>query len=68
MNTQHANAILMHHQDRSVTKSTPSEHGLYKHELMHNESIVGFWSCIQTVTRQQDHYTQCDFRAANEAW
>ena len=50
----------MHHQDGSITKFTPSERGLYKHELANNESIVGFWSCIQTVAERQDHYTQHD--------
>ena len=67
MNTQQANAILMHHHDGSVTKFTPSEHGLYKHALSNNKSIVGFWLCSQTVTERQDHYTQRDIQAANQA-
>ena len=58
MNTQKANAILMHHHNGNVTVFTPSVNGLYKHALTNNESITGFWSCIQTVAECKDHYTQ----------
>ena len=67
MNTRQASAILMHHHYGSVTEFTPSQHGSYKHALSNNESILGIWSCIQTVTEHQDHYTQHDIRAANQA-
>ena len=67
MNTCEANAILMHHHNGDVTEFTLSEWGLYKHELLNNESITGFWSCIQTVAGRQDHYTQRDIQGANQA-
>ena len=67
MNTQKANAILMHHNNGNVTVFTPSENGLYKHALTNNESISGLWSCIQTVAERKDHYTQCEIEAANLA-
>ena len=67
MNTREANAILMHHHNRDVTEFTPSEHSLYQHALSNNESIDELWSCIQTVAEQQNHYTQHDIQAANQA-
>ena len=67
MNTRRANAILMHHHNGDVTVFTPSAHGLYKHALSNNESITGFWSCIQTVAERKDHYTQREIEAANQA-
>ena len=67
MNTQEANAILMHHHKGDVTGFSPSEHGLYKHTLSNNESIDEFWLCVQTVAERQDHYTKCDIQAANQA-
>ena len=67
MDTHEANTILMHHNNGDVTMFTPSEHGLYKHALSNNESITGFWSCIQTVTECKDHYTQREIQAANQA-
>ena len=59
-----ANAILMHHHNGDVTVFTPSAHGLYKHALSNNESITGFWSCIQTIVEHKGHYTQHEIEAA----
>ena len=67
MDTHEANAILMHHNNGDVTVFTPSEHGLYKHALHNNESIAGFWSCIQTVADRKEHYTQREIQDANRA-
>ena len=67
MNTHKGNTILMHHHNGDVTVFTPSANGLYKHALSNNESITGFWSCIQTVAEHKDHYTQCEIEAANQA-
>ena len=67
MNTREANTILMHHHNGDVTEFTPSEHGLYKHALSNNESINEFWSCIQTIAERQDHCTQHDIQAVNQA-
>ena len=67
MDTNEANAILMHHNNGDVTVFTPSEHGLYKHVLSNKESITDFWSCIQTVADRKEHYTQCEIQAANQA-
>ena len=67
MNMHKANAILMHHHNGDATIFTPSANGLYKHALSNNESITGFWSCIQTVAEHKDHYTQCEIEAANQA-
>ena len=67
MNTRKANAILMHHHNGNVTVFTPSVNGLYKHTLTNNESITGFWSCIQTVAERKDHYTEREIEDANEA-
>ena len=67
MNTQKANATLMKHHNGNVTVFTPSANGLYKHALTNNESITGFWSCIQTIAEHKDHYTQHEIEAANQA-
>ena len=67
MNTHEANAILMHHHNGDVTIFTPSLNGLYKHALCDNESINGFWSCIQTISERKDCYTQHEIEAANQA-
>ena len=67
MNTHEANGILMHHYNGNVTIFTPSSNGLYKHALSNNESINGFWSCIQTVSEHKDHYTQRKIETANQA-
>ena len=67
MNTHKANEILMHHHNRNVTVFTLSANGLYKHALSNNESITGFWSCIQTVDECKDHYTQHEIEATNQA-
>ena len=67
MNTHEANTILMHHHNGNVTVFTPSSNGLYKHALSNNESINGFWSCIQTVSECKDHYTQHEIKTANQA-
>ena len=64
MNTHKANAILMHHHNGDVTVFTPSTNGLYKHALCNNESINGFWSCMQNVSEHKDHYTQHEIEAA----
>ena len=65
MDSQDANAILMHHNDGNVTEFTPSAHGLYKYALSNNESISGFWSCIQTVSDRKEHYTQRELQGAD---
>ena len=62
-----ANAILMHHHNGDVTVFTPSAHGLYKHELSNIESIMGLWSCIQTVAERMDHYTLREIETTNQA-
>ena len=67
MNTHKANAILMHHHNRNVTVFTLSANDLYKHALSNNESITGFWSCIQTIDECKDHYTQHEIEATNQA-
>ena len=67
MDTHEANTILMHHNNGDVTVFTLSEHGLYKHALSNNESIAGFWSCIQTIAERKEHYTQREIQAANQA-
>ena len=68
MNTHEASAILMHHHNGNVTVFTPSSNGLYKHALSNNESINGFWSCMnKTVSKRKDHYTQHKIETANQA-
>ena len=67
MNTHKTNTILTHHHNGDVTVFTPSANGLYKRALSNNESITGFWSCIQTMAECKDHYMQHEIEAANQA-
>ena len=67
MDTALSKAIVVHKLDGSSIEFTPSDNGLYKHELADNESINGMWSMllgVSTVANNSLKYTKRTYKRA----
>ena len=64
MDTSHNKAMTVHRRDGTTIEFTPSDNGLYKHELRTNDSIRDMWAMLSTVSERALSYTKRAYKRA----